>query len=41
VPKTFSERGAYWNGTTWTDRTNYFETVPASDINLQWALEWR
>jgi zinc protease len=38
VPKAFSDHGAYWNGTTWTDRTNYFETVPATDANLQWAL---
>jgi zinc protease len=31
-------RGANWNGTTSDDRTNYFETVPASDENLKWAL---
>ncbi len=31
-------RGANWNGTTSDDRTNYFETVPATDENLQWAL---
>ena len=31
--------GARWNGTTWYDRTNYYETVPASDENLRWALE--
>jgi zinc protease len=30
--------GAQWNGTTDYDRTNYFETVTASDENLQWAL---
>ncbi len=27
------------NGTTWYDRTNYFETFPASAENLTWALE--
>ena len=27
-----------FNGTTSYDRTNYFETVNASDENLQWAL---
>jgi zinc protease len=27
-----------WNGTTSYDRTNYYETVPASDENLKWAL---
>lgn len=26
------------NGTTWFDRTNYFESFPASDANLDWAL---
>jgi zinc protease len=31
-------RGANWNGTTSDDRTNYYETVPASDENLNWAL---
>jgi zinc protease len=30
--------GAAWNGTTSYDRTNYFETVTASDDNLKWAL---
>jgi zinc protease len=27
-----------WNGTTSQDRTNYYETVPATDENLKWAL---
>ena len=31
-------RGAVWNGTTSQDRTNYYETVPATDENLKWAL---
>ena len=31
--------GARSNGSTWFDRTNYFETVQASDENLKWALE--
>ncbi len=30
--------GANWNGTTSYDRTNYYETVPATDENLKWAL---
>ncbi len=30
--------GANWNGTTSQDRTNYYETVTASDENLKWAL---
>jgi zinc protease len=32
-------RGAQFNGTTSWDRTNYFETVEASDANLEWALD--
>ena len=39
IPKELTERGARPNGTTWLDRTNYFETVPASDANLTWALD--
>jgi zinc protease len=31
-------RGARYNGTTAYDRTTYFETLPASDDNLDWAL---
>src|SRR5271170_6020942 len=31
-------KGANWNGTTSFDRTNYYETVPATDENLKWAL---
>jgi len=38
VPKALQERGARFNGTTWVDRTNYFETLPASDDNLEFAL---
>ncbi|HUL71930.1 MAG TPA: pitrilysin family protein [Vicinamibacterales bacterium] len=30
--------GASWNGTTSEDRTNYYETFTASDLNLKWAL---
>jgi zinc protease len=33
------ERGARRNATTSVDRTNYFETFPASDENLDWALD--
>ena len=32
-------RGAQFNGTTAWDRTNYFETLDASDSNLEWALD--
>jgi zinc protease len=32
-------RGAANNASTWFDRTNYFETLPATGDNLAWALE--
>lgn len=38
IPKLLQERGAQFNGTTSYDRTNYFETLPASDDNLDFAL---
>jgi zinc protease len=34
-----SAHGNNFNGTTSWDRTNYFETVPATDTDLRWALE--
>jgi zinc protease len=40
-PKIWAEmedHGARFNGTTWVDRTNYFETFPAEPGNLEWAL---
>src|SRR5436190_17455327 len=38
-PQELSEHAARPNGTTWYDRTNYFETFQASDANLEWALD--
>lgn len=38
IKKALTERGADANGTTWFDRTNYYETLAASDDNLKWAL---
>lgn len=38
LKREFAARGARWNGTTAYDRTNYFETMPASEANLDWAL---
>jgi zinc protease len=38
IKKELEDHGADWNGTTSYDRTNYFETVNASDENLRWAL---
>src|SRR5258705_1360119 len=39
VLKLLDERGAQENGTTWTDRTNYYETLTASKDNLEFALD--
>src|SRR5213593_605365 len=39
VPKELQDHGSRPNGTTWFDRTNYFETFQASDANLEWALD--
>ncbi len=39
IPQELTERGAIPNGTTWLDRTNYFETFPAASDNLAWALD--
>ena len=39
VWKSLQERGAQFNGTTWTDRTNYFETLVATEENLDFALQ--
>jgi zinc protease len=39
IPQELTERGARANGTTWFDRTNYYETVAATEDNLRWALD--
>ena len=38
IKKELTDHGADMNGTTDYDRTNYYETVNASDENLRWAL---
>ncbi|MFI5456408.1 MAG: M16 family metallopeptidase [Isosphaerales bacterium] len=38
IPGAMKERGAQFNGSTWVDRTNYFESLPASDQNLEFAI---
>ncbi len=38
IPKELQDHGTRPNGTTWFDRTNYFETFAATDENLEWAL---
>lgn len=39
IPQELTEHGAFPNGTTWYDRTNYFETFNATEDNLKWALD--
>lgn len=39
IPKELSTYGARPNGTTYFDRTNYYETFNATDENLDWALD--
>ncbi|MGI8642011.1 MAG: M16 family metallopeptidase [Pyrinomonadaceae bacterium] len=39
IPAELTSHGARPNGSTWVDRTNYFETFAASDENLNWALD--
>lgn len=39
IPKELTDHGAWPNGSTWYDRTNYFETFAATDENLNWALD--
>lgn len=39
VPAALQARGARFNGTTWVDRTNYFETLPATKENLEFAIK--
>src|SRR5256885_15623533 len=38
IKKELTGHGASWNGSTSSDRTNYYETVTATDGNLRWAL---
>src|SRR5436190_19750302 len=39
VPKALQEHGAQFNGSTSSDRVNYFETLAATDENLEFALD--
>ena len=38
VPKALRDRGAEFNGTTSDDRTNYYETLNATEDNLEFAV---
>lgn len=39
IKKMLSDKGGNANGTTWYDRTNYYEVFPSSDENLKWSIE--
>src|SRR2546426_8496014 len=39
IPKELQQHGAQFNGSTSSDRVNYFETLAATDANLEFALE--
>lgn len=38
IPRALQDHGAQFNGSTNPDRTNYYETLPASTENLEFAL---
>lgn len=38
IMQELGRRGMDFNGTTFMDRTNYYETFPSSDASLAWAL---
>ncbi len=39
IPKELQDHGAQFNGSTSDDRVNYFETLAASDENLEFAID--
>jgi zinc protease len=39
VPKAIRDHSVSFNGTTNVDRTNYFETLNATDVNLEFAIK--
>ncbi len=40
VDVALNQHGARANGSTNFDRTNYYETMPATDANLEWAIRF-
>lgn len=38
IPAELSQHGGQANGTTWYDRTNYYEVLPEGEEHLAWAL---
>lgn len=39
IDQDFNDRGMQSNGSTWLDRTNFYEVFQASDANLKWAID--
>jgi zinc protease len=39
IDQEFNRRGVRYNGSTWLDRTNYFELFQANDDNVEWAID--
>lgn len=39
IKKMLSDKGGSANGTTYYDRTNYYEVFPYSEENLRWSIE--
>jgi zinc protease len=39
IPQEMKAHGANYNASTWFDRTNYFEVLPANEANLKFALD--
>ncbi len=39
IKKQLSDKGGTANGTTYYDRTNYYEVFPSNDENLKWSLQ--
>lgn len=39
IKKMLSDKGGQANGTTYYDRTNYYEIFPSNEENLRWSIE--
>ncbi len=39
IAQQHNKRGMRFNGSTWLDRTNYYQLFQASDENLEWAIQ--
>jgi zinc protease len=39
IAQQHNKRGMRWQGTTWLDRTNYYQLFQSKDENIEWALQ--